>query len=279
MPGGINEPIQMRHAYLIIAHNEFEVLDLLVSKLDDERNDIFIHFDRKVKELPRLTVVRSTLHILENRVDVRWGDVSQIKCEMVLFEYALAHGPYDYYHLISGTHLPLTDNDGIDRFFAEMNGASVMAGMVTDTGYQETLKMRRINLFTRTYASRNQILSRCSQFLWRSFIAVQRILNIRINKSASFYKASNWVSLTDEAVRLIVSRKKLIFRKYRFSLCGDEFFVPTELMDSPLKEKIMNNELLLKREMLRANPRVYHLDELEGLKESGCVFARKFTIR
>lgn len=36
------------HAYLIIAHNEFEVLQKLVGALDDPRNDIYIHFDKKV---------------------------------------------------------------------------------------------------------------------------------------------------------------------------------------------------------------------------------------
>lgn len=269
----------MRHAYLIIAHNEFEVLNLLVSKLDDERNDIYVHFDRKLKTLPQLRVSKSRLFVLEDRVDVRWGNVSQIKCEMVLFEKALENAPYDYYHLISGTHLPLMDNDAIDGFFKKEDGRSVVTGMVKDIEYQETLKMRRINLFTRNYASHKQLLSRCSQFLWKSFIALQRVLNIRINKSASFYKASNWASLTEDAVRLIVERKKLIFRKYRFSLCGDEFFVPTELMDSPLRGKVVNNDLLLKQEMQRANPRVYHLIELDELKQSGCVFARKFTIR
>ena len=30
-----------KHAYLIIAHNEFEILKLLVNALDDARNDIY----------------------------------------------------------------------------------------------------------------------------------------------------------------------------------------------------------------------------------------------
>ena len=38
----------MKHAYLIIAHNEFEILKRLIQALDDERNDIYIHFDRKL---------------------------------------------------------------------------------------------------------------------------------------------------------------------------------------------------------------------------------------
>lgn len=30
----------MKHAFLIIAHNEYPVLEVLLSMLDDERNDL-----------------------------------------------------------------------------------------------------------------------------------------------------------------------------------------------------------------------------------------------
>ena len=46
----------MKHAYLIIAHHEFEVLEKLVQSLDDVRNDIYIHFDRKLKSLPAFII-------------------------------------------------------------------------------------------------------------------------------------------------------------------------------------------------------------------------------
>ena len=32
----------MKHAYLIMAHHEFEVLGKLIQAIDDKRNDIFI---------------------------------------------------------------------------------------------------------------------------------------------------------------------------------------------------------------------------------------------
>lgn len=50
----------MKHAYLIMAHHEFEVLGKLVQALDDERNDIYIHFDKKVK----------TIHCLRQSIQI-----------------------------------------------------------------------------------------------------------------------------------------------------------------------------------------------------------------
>ena len=69
----------MKHAYLIMAHHEFEVLGKLVQALDDERNDIYIHFDKKVKNYPLLKTKYTNLYILQKRTDIRWGHISQIK--------------------------------------------------------------------------------------------------------------------------------------------------------------------------------------------------------
>ena len=37
---------QDRHAYLIICYNNFKILQMLLSAIDDDRNDIYIHVDK-----------------------------------------------------------------------------------------------------------------------------------------------------------------------------------------------------------------------------------------
>ena len=97
----------MRLAFLIIAHDEFEVLRRLVALLDNEECDIYIHIDKKAKQLPIIETRRSQIHIIDDRLDVRWGHISQIRCEYLLWETAILNGPYDNYVFLSGTHLPL----------------------------------------------------------------------------------------------------------------------------------------------------------------------------
>ncbi len=41
---------ESKHAYCIIAHNNFNQLQILIDMLDDARNDIFVHIDKKVKQ-------------------------------------------------------------------------------------------------------------------------------------------------------------------------------------------------------------------------------------
>ena len=266
----------MRHAWLIIAHNEFEILQMLVSAIDAPDSDIFVHIDKKVKDLPVLKADKCSLRFLGNRVDVRWGSVSQIECEMVLMEETLRHGPYDYYHIISGTTLPLVSGEDLERFFESNSGNSILTGLCHDDPYQETLKVRRTNLFLKNYTAKG-FLGRASQFLWKASIALQRVFGIERNRGMEFYKASNWLSLTQEAVEYIVARKQLILKTFRCSFCGDEYFIPTELMASPLKDKVINSDNYLKREIARSTASVFSLDDLPGLRNSGYLFARKFT--
>ena len=56
-----------RHAYLIMTHGNFEILKLQLEMLDDSRNDIYIHVDKKVKNFDflffRTYVKKSTYRI------------------------------------------------------------------------------------------------------------------------------------------------------------------------------------------------------------------------
>ena len=115
----------MKHAYLIMAHNDFYILEKLLLLLDDNRNDIYVHIDKKVKNFNfsyyKKIIKFSNLYFTE-RTDVRWGTYSQINCEMILFKTAQRNGKYQYYHLLSGADLPLKSQDEIHDFFDKNNG-------------------------------------------------------------------------------------------------------------------------------------------------------------
>ena len=93
----------MKHAYLILVHNDFEILGQLIRAIDDERNDIYIHFDRKVAHCPDCRTLHAGLMVLTERIDVRWGDVSVVRAEYALFDGGISFdGGYRYYSFIVG---------------------------------------------------------------------------------------------------------------------------------------------------------------------------------
>ncbi|MDR0542772.1 MAG: glycosyl transferase [Dysgonamonadaceae bacterium] len=265
----------MKHAYLIITHNEFEVLNKLLQAIDDERNDIYIHLDRKVKQIPLLHTSRAGLYVLNNRIDVHWGHISQIQAEYALFEAAQKKERYRYYHLISGTHLPLYSQDYIHRFFNGVQNREVLADMPT-SDYEINMKLQRYNFFMKTYFHPCSFVKRSSQLLWVAALKIQRILHISRYKNQSFTKASNWVSITDNCVDFLLSMKKEILKKYRFSMCGDEFFIPSTLESSSVKWDVLFCDKLLKVDIGKSKSHFYHLEDYEDLINSHCLFARKF---
>ena len=96
-----------KHAYLIIAHNNWKILERLLILLDDNRNDIYLHIDRKSDLINFSNNVHNANLSVFHEIDVRWGDVSQIQVELLLFNAAYCKGSYSYYHLISGSDLPI----------------------------------------------------------------------------------------------------------------------------------------------------------------------------
>lgn len=67
----------MRHAWLIIAHNNINQLYRLVKFLDHSCNDIYIHMDKKFKDYHynKLKGMISFANIYEpdERISVTWG--------------------------------------------------------------------------------------------------------------------------------------------------------------------------------------------------------------
>ena len=108
-----------KHAYLIMAHEDFYILEKLVLLLDNEHNDLYIHIDKKVKEFDfryfNNLAKKSKIKFID-RINVYGGDFSQIECHLKLLEEATKN-EYEYYHMISGTDLPIKSSEKIYEFF------------------------------------------------------------------------------------------------------------------------------------------------------------------
>lgn len=61
----------MKHAFLIIAHADYEVLRVLVDMLDNKCCDIYIMIDKKAPLPTQLHVKYARLFMLKKRIDIR----------------------------------------------------------------------------------------------------------------------------------------------------------------------------------------------------------------
>ena len=257
-----------------MAHNQFLSLKELVSVLDDARNDIYIHFDKKVKMLPDLKTRFSKLVVLDKRVNVIWGDVTQIKAEYALFKASYQQGKYAYYHLISGTHFPLKSNDELHRWFDACNGACVLRPVPLS---EEEIHMRfgLYHFFLKHLVSKNIVVNRAYHIGWRAILSLQKVIGIKRNTSFIQGKASQWCSLNENAVRLLLAQEKEALKRFRRSFCCDEFFVRSVLEGSGIP--IIYDDNICYVDFVNTTPKIFSEGDYVTLTTSGALFFRKIS--
>ena len=268
----------MRNAYLILAHNEWGLLNILLSCLDDERNDIYVHIDRKVATMPRLHTEKAGLRILGNRVDVRWGDLSMVEAEYALFEEALKKGGYDYYHLLSGVDLPLKSQDYINDFLEKNKGKEYIGYTLTQITPEVVRKVQRWHLFPKDFRKR----SGAKRIIRAGFLRIQEVLGIRRNKGIDFKKGSQWCSISEDMARYFVSRKDWVMKVFRHTFCSDEIVMQTLCWESPYRKNLYcttdDGRGCLRAIGWRNGELVDWCEkDYAMLSESDAIFARKFN--
>ena len=232
----------MKHAFLIIAHNEYPVLEVLLSMLDDERNDIYLHIDKRATELfqqiKKVKMQKAGFYLIENPIKVYWGDISLVKVEYLLFESALSHGPYAYYHLLSGTDLPIKSQDYIHAFF-QQNAGKEFVGFWQDATHQRDLerKVFRYYFFTKRLKDKGHLLHGITALIRNLILAVQKISHYRRKQTFEFKKGGQWVSITENAVKYLLQYKNIVLSRMKYTLCADEIFIQTILWNSYFQKK------------------------------------------
>lgn len=274
-----------KHAYLIMAHGDFELLKILLILLDDTRNDIYVHIDKKVKGFVanefKMFVKKAGL-FFTNRVNVAWGGYSQIKAELILLNEAVKR-KYSYYHLLSGADLPIKTQNEIHEFFstnAEKNYIGIDAVGIEECGAISRIGRYRFfqDYLGRGSQKRNKYMLFICDTIEKKLLKVQKYLQInRLKKwNVCIYKGPNWFSITHSLAKYILENGKTIKKHFDKGICADELFLQTIAMNSKYKESIDNN-CLRYVDWQRGNPYIFQITDFDELCKSDKLFARKFS--
>jgi hypothetical protein len=281
-----------KHAYLIIAHNNFYILERLLKLLDDERNDIYLHIDKKTLNFDykkfKYLLKKSNLYFCK-RISVNWGGFSQVKCELLLLKKAVSLR-YDYYHLISGVDLPLKSQNEIHTFFENKNGEFIHFCNESQADKEEVInRTSKYHFFQEYSKSKNKFIKTRSNQLNHLSLKVQNLLkinrNLKLQNKGILQYGSNWFSITHKFAEYVISKEKEIAKLFRFTICPDELFLQTLVYNSDFKNNLYLNK---KDDSYKANmrlidwqrggPYTFRIDDFEELINSDRFFARKFDI-
>ena len=232
-----------KHAYMIMAHDNFDVLIEILKELDNERNDIFLHIDKKTKDFPeeelKNAVLKGRIFFIP-RMDVSWGGYSQIACELSLMQNAVKHGRHEYYHMFTGATFPLKDSEEILSFFDQHKGYEFIG---YDNSDDYSGRVKKYNIFNETGKATTKI-EQLKAFCRNKFRGLQGRINFvyKPARGIKFKKGFVYWSLTEDAVKYALEQYPWIKRVFKHSFCGDELFMQTIIYNSKYKTLIYNYE-------------------------------------
>ena len=272
------------HAYLIMAHKNDYTFHTLLKLLDDERNTIFIHMDKKVKDydpaVVQQLVLKSQVIHTPHRWNIKWGGDIQIFLELMMMETALQKGPFTRYHLISGEDLPIKSQDEIHDFFDQHPDKEFIDFMMGDFRY----RVQYYHLLQNKLGKKDEgLIAKANGFC----IRLQQVAGVCRNKDILLAKGANWFSITEKCVNYLLSQKPRIRQIFRYTFGCDELFLQTMLLNTDFMNHLYQPEEGYNSILRQINwsdaeipsPRVYKITDKDNLAASKNMFARKFDCK
>jgi hypothetical protein len=261
-------------AYLIRAHHAPAHLERLVRRLDTPRARFYIHVNRRTDDavydemVERLSDVEDVIWL--PRLTCYWGGFSLLRATLEgVRAVAESDAPPTHVVLLSGQDYPLRPAARIESFLDEHEGASFLPYW---------------SLPAAAWASENGGLNRV-RWLYVERVRVKtRLLRLpiprRFPRGFRPYGGVAFWALTGEAIRYVdrfVRENADFVRFFRFVKMPDELFFQTVLMNSPLRDTVVNANLhYLDWSAGAANPATLGKADLPKLLASDKLFARKF---
>ena len=274
----------MKHAFLILVHNNFRVLNTLIRQLDYSNNDIYIHVDKKNKQFIAdrdIVRVKNANLFFIDRHKVGWCEYSTVEAVVELMKEA-KKTYHDYYHIMSGADLLISTYNEFNQFFEDNRGKEFV-------GFTPNFNLDLVNYrhyFQSNYRNPNRYVQRICFRLHSLLIKIQKVLFLKVKRSKEFLlvkKGADWYSVTHNAIEYLIEQESKFRRCFRRAWCPSEFFAQTILYNSEFKMQLyMNNsenEMEQSQRYIdweRGTPYVFRNSDKNILSESNCLIARKF---
>lgn len=272
-------------AYILQIHKNPQQVNLFMKQLlTDADADIYVHIDHKNRQQVQAEIMEDPrVIILQQSINCEWGDISQVDTTILLLKEVLAaQKKYDYVCLRSGQDLLI--RPGFKTFLGQNNGKLFMTIRQSGRNNLASMKIYWPKIMRRRYTTAHplRIYRRLLQSLYRRGLTLFPNRNYW-PKEYTFYNGSQWFSLPYEVVSYIIQfieEQKWYHAYFEHTLCPDEWYFQTLIMNSPYKNEVINNNLLFLKwgeSFSEANsPQNLTCKDISALESSEHYFARKF---
>jgi hypothetical protein len=301
----------MKIAYIVLAHRYPEQLIRLIHRLNTENASFFVHFDKKTDDKTYQELVSGLSHLPNvyflKRYTCYWGDFSIVKASLEgIKEIFRRNIQFDWLIFLSGQDYPVKSTRQIEQFFQENEGKvfiqyvdnSVQSDGLWPTRNYDNIdywhfrlyKLRFVfpgalilNSYNR-YCKSNQTWFRLLALLWSGLMFLFPIkVKRKFPDGLEPFRGSQFCCLPRECVEYVhnlIQENSPVVNFFKYVDIPDELFFQTIIINSPFKDKVINDNLFYIDwdNPNPSRPRVFVKSDFERLVNSSKLFARKFDL-
>ena len=275
----------MKQAILITAYKDFALLNNLVRSFNNHFT-IYIHVEKKSRYTKDNLLEHknnSNVILVEKKYSINWGGFNHVKSVLFLIKEAMKNHENYFFHFITGQDLPVKSMDDFMTFFNYKNGNIYLdsfnfpkKGWADNDGKDRLFYYNFFDILNgKNYKHR----------IWNNrILKVQKMIQFKRTYSSNFpkiYAGSTYWSMPRKPLKYVLdysNENKKFYNRFKFTLCAEEFYFQTILINSEYKNSITNDTLRYIDWKYRngSNPAFLDKTDLNKIKKSNVFFARKF---
>lgn len=269
----------MNLAYIVSAYKLPEQLVRLVLRLNTDTSKFLIHVDRKTDEavFRRMTEPLrhlSNVHFLE-RHRCFYGGFGHVRATLKgIDEIFRQRLPFDYVILLTGQDYPIKSNRHIEEFFSRHEGGSFIEYFPLPSDGWAGGGLDRIGAWHVRLGGTHVRIPGPARGKFRR----------RLPSGLRPFGGSAYWCLSRESIEYVhafINRSRSYVRFFKHVNVPDEHFFHTILLNSPLKDTVVNDDLryLEWRDTdVAGGPAVLRKDDYTNIMDAPELFARKFDV-
>ena len=265
----------MRIAHLILTYTNPIQTERMIRNMAHENFDFYIHVDKKFDINPHLFLKDlPNVYFINDRTDVKWAGYNTVKATFRCIKEITSTGiNYEFINFLSGQDYPLKPASALMDFFERNKGKEFLSYRDIRNDWKEGLiRMEKYFLANHSFKGKYTLEKLINFFL------PKRTLPYNLHP---YGKSMFWMLSPETALYVVnkVESDRKLRNFFYYCWASDEFVFQTILMNSPLKDKIINeNYRYIDWSMGGANPKILDEDDFKMIKDSNMLFARKFDL-
>lgn len=271
-------------AILITAYKNYNHIEDLIHFFDESFN-IYIHIDKKSliskEDIQKLSLDKRVKYLSQEH-KINWGGINHLKAILELANIAIENPENSHFHLITGHDYPIVSLDEFHKFMKNNQDRDFMEYFTLPYSNWPENGMDRLS----RYNMYDWVDGRTglNEKLIKRFSKLQKIIGLKRSFSKDFpslYGGSTYWSLKRESLKYVfqyMNKHPHFFKRFRYSFCSEEIFFQTILLNSLMKENIINDNLrfIIWEERNGNFPANLDCSDYQAIQKSNALFARKF---